>query len=152
MKQSLDENSESDVERLHHVLRSLNIGMQMPPNALTYTQVFSSPWASRKDFEERHAYIMPKLGLWPVDKTDPKFRVDKAQLFLLYNIMMLSADGVTLEDESKASRLLQCQHNMLYRYLMFKYKDEAMALFSDGLELVKLGREAHEIRNFRLPV
>jgi hypothetical protein len=101
LKQPPSENNEDDIRKLHDVLQSLNVGMKMPPNALTYDQIFSSPWASSIDLEERHAYIVPKLAAWPVDPNDPLKRVDKAMLFLIYNIIMLSTDGVSLADESK---------------------------------------------------
>ena len=152
LKQPPSENNEEDVKKLHEVLKGLNVGMQMPPNALTYEQVFASPWASSVDLEERHAYIIPKLAAWPVDPKDPQQRVDKAMLFLIYNIIMLSTEGVTLADESKVRKLQARHFNMLYRYLNHKYKFNAETFFHEGMLMCRLGREAHEIRIHRLPV
>lgn len=42
--------NQGDVQVLHDVLKSLNVGMRMPHNALTYDQVFASPWAPRHNF------------------------------------------------------------------------------------------------------
>ena len=43
LKQAPGENTSEDILKLHEVLRGLNVGMKMPPNALTYEQVFISP-------------------------------------------------------------------------------------------------------------
>ena len=152
LRHAPSENNEEDIKKLHEVLRGLNVEMIMPPNALTYDQIFASPWASSVDLEERHAYIIPKMASWPVDPRDPEERVDKAMLFLIYNIMMLSTEGIVLEDESKVRKLQARHFNMLYRYLHHKYKDLAVNYYNDGMMLCRLGREAHEIRTHRLPV
>jgi hypothetical protein len=102
--------------------------------------------------EERHAYIIPKLAAWPVDTNDPQKRVDKVMLFLIYNIIMLSTDGIALEDKSKVQKLQGCHYTMLYRYLSHKYKDNISIHFQEGLKISRLGREAYQIRNHRLPV
>jgi hypothetical protein len=102
--------------------------------------------------EERHAYIIPKLAAWPVDPNDPQRRVDKAMLFLIYNIIMLSTDGITLADESKVRNLQGRHYTMLYRYLNHKYKHNVDSYFHEGVTMSRLGREAHEIRTHRLPV
>jgi hypothetical protein len=43
LKQAPGENTSEDILKLHDVLRSLNVGMKMPPNALTYDQVITNP-------------------------------------------------------------------------------------------------------------
>jgi hypothetical protein len=45
------------------------------------------------------------MAAWPVDPRDPAQRVDKAMLFLIYNIMMLSSDGVDLTDKPQVRKL-----------------------------------------------
>ena len=42
---------------------------------------------------------------WPVDCNDPGMSVDKVLLFLMYNIIMLSNDGLTVIEETKVSML-----------------------------------------------
>jgi hypothetical protein len=39
LNQPPSENNGEDVKKLHEVIRSLNVGTEMPPNALTYEQV-----------------------------------------------------------------------------------------------------------------
>lgn len=146
------ETNAEDVRRLHYVLQSLNVGMKMPTNALKYEQLFCSPWASSSELEDRHAYIIPKLAAWPIDFTDPDKPIDKALLFLIYNIIMLSTDGIKLADESKVRKLQVSHYNMLYRYLKHKYRGNVDEYFREGMEIAKLGREAHVIRSHRLPV
>lgn len=152
LRHAPSENNEDDINKLHEVLRGLNVEMKMPQNALTYDQVFASPWASSVDLEERHAYIIPKMAAWPVDPRDPEEIVDKAMLFLIYNIMMLSCDGIALRDESKVRKLQARHFNMLFRYLHHKYRGCADNYFNEGMKLCSLGREAFEIRTHRLPV
>ena len=146
------ENNEEDVKRLHYVLRTLNVGMKMPTNALKYEQLFASPWASCSTLEERHAHIIPTLAAWPIDFNDPGKPIDKALLFLMYNIIMLSTDGIALSDESTVRKLQVSHFNMLYRYLKHKYKTNVDDHFKEGMQIAKLGREAHIIRAHRLPV
>jgi hypothetical protein len=43
LKQAPGENTSEDILKLHDVLRGLNVGMKMPPNALTYDQVITNP-------------------------------------------------------------------------------------------------------------
>lgn len=146
------ENNVEDVVRLHYVLQSLNVGMKMPTNALKYEQLFTSPWASSSELEDRHAHIIPKLAAWPIDFNDPDKPIDKALLFLIYNIIMLSTDGIRLADESKVRKLRESHYNMLYRYLKHKYRRNVDDHFREGMEIASLGREAHFIRSHRLPV
>jgi hypothetical protein len=73
-------------------------------------------------------------------------------LFLAYNIMILSTDGVQLTDEPKVRRLQSRHFHMLRRYLQHKYKSAGDTYFRDGLALTGLGLEAFRIRTHRLPV
>ena len=146
------ENNEEDVRKLHYVLQSLNVGMKMPTNALKYEQLFTSPWASGSELEDRHENIIAKLAAWPIDFNDPNKPIDKSLLFLIYNIIMLSTDGLRLADESKVKELQVSHYNMLYRYLRHKYNLNVDDHFKEGMDIARLGREAHYIRAHRLPV
>jgi len=42
--------------------------------------------------------------------------VDKAQLLLMYNVVMLSSDGLKLRDEGKVAKLREQHLTMLQRY------------------------------------
>ena len=152
LRHAPSENNEEDIKKLHEVLRGLNVEMIMPPNALTYDQIFASPWASSVDLEERHAYIIPKMASWPVDPRDPEERVDKAMLFLIYNIMMLSTDSVVVKDYAKVTEIQEKYMTMLHRYLKYKCKDKYNSVFASGLMISSLAKEAREIRQRRLPV
>jgi hypothetical protein len=65
---------------------------------------------------------------------------------------MLSTDGIALADESRVKKLQVAHYNMLYRYLKHKYKQNVDDHFREGMEIARLGREAHVIRAHRLPV
>ncbi len=39
LKQTAEKDLSEDIIKLHNVLRSLNLGMKMPPSGLTYEQV-----------------------------------------------------------------------------------------------------------------
>jgi hypothetical protein len=47
--------------------------------------LFTSPWATSSELEDRHANIIPKLAAWPIDFTDASKPIDKALLFLVPN-------------------------------------------------------------------
>jgi hypothetical protein len=65
---------------------------------------------------------------------------------------MLSTDGLRLSDEAKVKNLQVSHYNMLYRYLKHKYRHNVDEYFKEGMEIARLGREAHIIRAHRLPV
>ena len=47
---------------------------------LTYSQVFSSPWAESVQLEERHAKLTKEISSWPINPKDPAKHVDKVQV------------------------------------------------------------------------
>ena len=49
--------------------------------------------------------IQQIVSRWPVDCNDPGMSVDKVLLFLMYNIIMLSNDGLAVIEETKVSML-----------------------------------------------
>ena len=71
------------------------MGTQLPPGALSYNQVFASPWADSAELENRHAQLVSQIGFWPIDHTDPEMPVDYAKLFLLCNIFLFNTEKVT---------------------------------------------------------
>ena len=72
----------------------LKVGSQLPPGALSYSQVFASPWADSLELEHRHAQLVSQIGFWPIDHTDPEMPVDYAKLFLLCNIFLFNTEKV----------------------------------------------------------
>ena len=143
----------SHIEVLSTVLKDLHIGPKdNTPKGLDYSQVFASPWADSKDLEERHAYLTKEMSSWPVNPKDPAQNVDKVQLFLLANIIMLSTDSVTVREYAKITRIQELYMTMLHRYLKYKYRKNYNTLFAKGLMISSLAREAKEIRQHRLPV
>ncbi len=114
--------------------------------------MFASPWADSKALEERHALLTKEMSSWPVNPKDPARHVDKVQLFLLANIIMLSTDHVVVKDCARVSRIQEMYMTMLHRYLKYKYKEKYNSTFAKGLMISSLAGEAREIRQRRLPV
>ena len=157
LKRSLVVNPQDEeldqIEVLSGVLKDLCIDpRESNPKGLEYSQVFYTPWAESKELEERHAALTREMSSWPVNPKDPAKHVDKVQLFLLANIMMLSTDSVVVKDYAKVTEIQEKYMTMLHRYLKYKCKDKYNSVFASGLMISSLAKEAREIRQRRLPV
>jgi hypothetical protein len=147
-------------------------------NALTYSQLYCTPWASNEQRERRHEALSKRLQSWTprIQSGTCDASRDENAFVLLCHVFLFSTEFLVLQRPAEAeavqlgymhrydrhmqycsrahrkSRLWWFLFCRMYRYLRFRYPERALSKFVDGMLLVSYAREAQEIRRKRLPV
>ena len=149
------------VESLLEEMGKLNL--RDKKSAWAYDMMYFSPWAPSADIEERHQKLTRRICMWPRMKAGGENKIDRSQLAILTMILLLSQDGIRLEDSSEnLIHLKAAEENqtkfvmMLHRYLKDKHMNEdevvVNASLANGLMIVSQAKELHEMHSLMLPI
>lgn len=164
--------NDAGVEALMAELRNLNVSGRK--SAWTYHMLYSTPWASGADIEDRHYHLSKLISRWPRVKPAGDGqeghhhhhrcnggKIDRAQFALLTVIMLLSHDTLPASsgrDKSCKAKVEAQQLNyvtMLQRYLKDLHpwdRNLANSRLGEGLMIISQAREVYQMHSKMLPV
>ena len=124
--------------------------------ALSYEQMYHSPWASSKQEEDRHRALILKSGRCSKGDANDVSQINDVKMVLMLLIILLSPDdGVQLQSRGSVECIRTKYSYMLHRYLNHQStstRANGTDQYCQGLYVRSLIQEAYKIKCKRLPV
>jgi len=135
------------------ILHRLRLTNNTP--VIRYESIYTSPWASNYDDEQRHRHLMERMKSWAFPDRDTKRGIlgfDPYLTLLMRMIIAFSTDNVNLQDRVTCERVRHQCSMMLYRYMKNKLGIQANQKFREAMDICSNAQETASIIKRRLPV